>query len=290
MVRFSATLNDGKVAWPTTWTRPIPTRLRVAREVTSTPLRLTVPASGRSRPPITLSSVLLPTPLGPSSATISPCSTTRPASNSTCTGPYDARMPAQESAGARSLVLKGHLGSFVDEVALGLVVLEHAVGTGRRPPTVTQHVAEAGRGLERAAVTVHGLRPGPGIEGVVGAHPVGAQLEQAHGVAVGQRDPGGLAGLEGDVGLRVDVEAPGLRLAGGELQLLVGHVLRRVEPDADHPIHGAGGDRVGVVHEEGRVVEARDPVARGEAVLGRGDAREDAGEPRSAEEHHPVDA
>ncbi len=55
--------------------------------VTSTPPRLTVPASGRSRPPITFSRVLLPTPLGPSRATISPCSTTKPASNSTWTGP-----------------------------------------------------------------------------------------------------------------------------------------------------------------------------------------------------------
>src|SRR6476646_3782163 len=120
-------------------------------------------------------------------------------------------MPEQSRAGvpAASLLIEGHLGADVREVALVLVVLQHAVGARGRTAAVSELVAEARRGLERAALGVDGLGPAGGVEGPVGGHVVGAELQQAGGVAIRQGNASGLTGGEADARLGVDLEALG---------------------------------------------------------------------------------
>ena len=64
---------------------PSRTRRSASRYVISAPWKRTLPDEGRPMPEITLSSVDFPAPFTPSSATISPSSTVKSTSNSTCT-------------------------------------------------------------------------------------------------------------------------------------------------------------------------------------------------------------
>ena len=61
-------------------------QLAVRQAATSRPVIFTVPALGRSRLPITCSSVVLPDPDGPTTATNSPAVTVRLTSRSAVTG------------------------------------------------------------------------------------------------------------------------------------------------------------------------------------------------------------
>src|SRR3954452_5639867 len=68
--------------------------------VTSSPSKLIVPASGGWMPAIVLTSVDLPAPLSPTSATTSPDWTSKSTSLSACTGPKLLLTPLRESTGA----------------------------------------------------------------------------------------------------------------------------------------------------------------------------------------------
>ena len=63
------------------------------------PLRRTTPRPGVPRPAMARRIVDLPAPLVPSSASTSPRLTSKPTSNSTCTGPYEKSMSATCRAG-----------------------------------------------------------------------------------------------------------------------------------------------------------------------------------------------
>ncbi len=59
----------------------------MSRPTSSTPSRVTLPLRGRSQPTIDLSVVVLPTPLRPSSATVSPAPISSDTSRSTWLSP-----------------------------------------------------------------------------------------------------------------------------------------------------------------------------------------------------------
>ena len=86
--RFSATVWFGNSASPPgTWTMPIATRISGSVSVMVRPFMRTTPRSGSTSPLIARSSVDLPAPFVPSSASTSPRCTSRSTSNSTCSGP-----------------------------------------------------------------------------------------------------------------------------------------------------------------------------------------------------------
>src|ERR1700746_2183095 len=64
----------------------------------STPASLIEPASGRSKPAIMRSVVVLPEPDGPSSVKNEPCSTRRSTSSTATTSPYTLRAPTTSTS------------------------------------------------------------------------------------------------------------------------------------------------------------------------------------------------
>ena len=68
-----------------------------ARRASGRPSKSISPALGRTRPAIVRASVVLPAPLGPSTATTSPSPTVRSIPNSTCVGPYPASTSRTDS-------------------------------------------------------------------------------------------------------------------------------------------------------------------------------------------------
>ena len=86
--RFSLTDSDGNVPTPPgTWRTPRPAISAGGVAVMSTPSKMIAPRSASTIPEIVLRSVDLPAPLVPSRAMISPSSTSRLTSKSTCTPP-----------------------------------------------------------------------------------------------------------------------------------------------------------------------------------------------------------
>src|SRR5581483_4226979 len=71
--------------------------------VTSLPPRRTRPASGRSKPAISRSVVVLPEPEGPSIVKNSPCAISRSTCAIATTSPYVLRRAAQRTSGGRSV-------------------------------------------------------------------------------------------------------------------------------------------------------------------------------------------
>ena len=85
--RFSCTDREPNAACPTTVVSPSLTRRVAEVVVMSLPLRCTTPPEERCTPERTRSRVVLPTPFGPQTPTISPSPTRRSTSKRTCTGP-----------------------------------------------------------------------------------------------------------------------------------------------------------------------------------------------------------
>ncbi len=73
-----------------------------ARSSTGWPPMRTVPLSGSSRPTIDSTSVDLPAPVGPTSATVSPASTSKVASTSTSESPWRTERPSTWTVNAPS--------------------------------------------------------------------------------------------------------------------------------------------------------------------------------------------
>src|SRR5207237_10548109 len=99
MSRFSRTRSESKTS--SSWgTYPIPSRASRSRRkpVMSRPSRATLPPSTRAIPSIAFSSVLLPAPLGPTTATTWPRDTSRSTSLTTGTSLYPALRPRVQSA------------------------------------------------------------------------------------------------------------------------------------------------------------------------------------------------
>ncbi len=91
MLRFSSTVRPGKSRLPSgTSAIPSPTRLCAGIRVMSTPSKKTVPAEGRCAPAITRSSVVLPAPLAPTRARVSPSSTLSDTPRTAFNSPYCA--------------------------------------------------------------------------------------------------------------------------------------------------------------------------------------------------------
>src|SRR5579884_4313432 len=105
MRRLSSTDSAGKMPRPS-GTSEMPRRAtRSPRmRVMSRPSNHTVPEEGRRRPPMVSSSVVLPAPLGPSSATISPLSTSRLTSLIAAIWPYSTRTRSARSSGTACLL------------------------------------------------------------------------------------------------------------------------------------------------------------------------------------------
>src|SRR5579884_2976902 len=128
MRRLSSTDSAGKRPRPS-GTSEMPRRAtRSPRmRVMSRPSNHTVPEDGRRRPPMVLSSVVLPAPLGPSRATISPASTSRLTSLTAAIWPYSTRTRSARSSGMARLLAEiggDHLG--VAAHHLGRAPRDHA--------------------------------------------------------------------------------------------------------------------------------------------------------------------
>src|SRR5579859_1465106 len=90
VIRFSSTVSPGKIRRPSgQWARPEPTICSMAEFWICSPFQEIVPAVGRTSPEMVLSVVVLPAPLPPISATISPISTPNEMPLSTSIWPYD---------------------------------------------------------------------------------------------------------------------------------------------------------------------------------------------------------
>jgi hypothetical protein len=78
ILRVSATLRAGKIRRPSgTWAMPRATISCAGRPVSGLPSKSIAPARTGTRPEMTRISVVLPAPLGPTTATASPASTRR---------------------------------------------------------------------------------------------------------------------------------------------------------------------------------------------------------------------
>ena len=111
--RFSSTDSVGNTPFPPGISEmPLRAVTSAGTLVMSSPLKVTVPAVGRTRPQMPLSKVDLPAPLVPSSATISPSRTSKSTPKRICTWPYamstlrhDNREPSPSAAAdVRSIV------------------------------------------------------------------------------------------------------------------------------------------------------------------------------------------
>src|SRR6185437_904216 len=192
----------------------------------------TVPAAGRRKPARQDSSVDLPTPLTPVSATTSPASTVRSMSSRTTTSPYASRSPRTATAGliaiaptvppAREALAVGCPRRRGEHCLLLLVVDQIPVGS-----VVTPLRRRARRDEEEAGVGVHveevrregGVRLGRvrDVEGQVGHVQVGVQA----GVGRGQAEDGEPGGRVGN-----RAEGPRLNQLGGGHRRDVGQVER----------------------------------------------------------------
>src|SRR5260370_31777335 len=133
MRRLSSTDRAGKMPRPS-GTSEMPRRAtRSPRmRVMSRPSKLTFPDDGRSRPPTARSSVVLPAPLGPSRATISPASTCSEASTTAAIWPYCTR---SRSTCSSMLDLRTDIGGH------HLGIAAHRVGRAARDhATEVEHV------------------------------------------------------------------------------------------------------------------------------------------------------
>lgn len=98
--RFSATVRPAAPAWSVAWcTVAMPAALAALGEakVAALPFSVIVPASGVCEPERIFTSVDLPAPLAPISATTSPAATARSAPASARVGPKDFSIPATET-------------------------------------------------------------------------------------------------------------------------------------------------------------------------------------------------
>src|SRR5579863_4841868 len=92
VIRFSRTVSPGKIRRPSgQWARPEPTMSSTAAFWIGSPFQEIVPAVGRTSPEMVESVVVLPAPLPPIRATISPISTLNEMPLSTSIWPYDTR-------------------------------------------------------------------------------------------------------------------------------------------------------------------------------------------------------
>src|SRR5579863_6072031 len=90
VMTFSSTVSPGKMRRPSgQWARPEATMASTAAFWIFSPFQAMVPAVGRTRPEIVLSVVVLPAPLPPIRATISPASTLNEMPFNTSMCPYD---------------------------------------------------------------------------------------------------------------------------------------------------------------------------------------------------------
>src|SRR5262245_22681949 len=101
ILRLSATDSAGKMRRPSgTWATPWATISCAGSPASEAPSKVSRPARAATRPEITRISVVLPAPLGPTTATASPAATRRSTSQSAVNWPYPAVMPASSSIGS----------------------------------------------------------------------------------------------------------------------------------------------------------------------------------------------
>src|SRR5690606_14357077 len=235
--RFSRPVRTSSTAanWPV---REIDSRTRPGWSTTSCPCTLAVPASGATSVDRIRTSVVLPAPLEPRSATMLPGATSRSTPRSTRRSPNDFSMPRTRSAGSRD--------RSTDISVLRFLGASRVVRSG----PADDDVAVAGAGVD--------LRGGLVLDGPLGrgqvvadAAVLGARVQVGGGPLGGADLDRPVRRGEGDAA-RLQALDPGARVRG------LGRERAGDARDRDVPVRAVHGERAGDDADRRRAVRGLD--------------------------------